>query len=103
VRLRWTERSRSDLLAIRRFIARDKPGAARAWLARLRHRALQAADLPSAGRKVPELGRDDVREVLERGYRIVYRVLEDEIHILTVFEGHKSLRPDNLEEPNRDS
>lgn len=41
------------------------------------------------GVRVPEIDRDDVREVLLRGYRIVYRVLEHEIHVLTVFEGHR--------------
>ncbi len=27
--------------------------------------------------------REDVRGILERGYRIVYRVLENEVHILS--------------------
>ncbi len=98
MKLLWTERSRADLLEIRRFIARDKPGAASDWLARLRQRALQAAELPSSGRSVPELGREDIREILERDYRIVYRVLEDEIHVLTVFEGHQRLRLEELDD-----
>ena len=92
MRLRWTRRARSDLLQIRRYIARDKPGAARRWVARLRQRARDAASHPRAGRRVPELGRDDVREVLLRNDRIVYRILESEIHVLTVFEGHRTLR-----------
>lgn len=47
--------------------------------------------MPHAGRQVPELGRDDIREVLVRGYRIVYRVGPNGIDILTVFEGHRLL------------
>lgn len=39
------------------------------------HRAQPAAELPSSGRKVPELDRDDLREIVKRGYRIVYRWL----------------------------
>lgn len=97
MKLRWTARARQDLLDIGGYIARDKPGAARAWVERLRQRALQAADRPSSGRKVPELGRDDVRELVERGYRIVYRVLENEIHILTVFESHRSFRAGDVQ------
>ncbi len=99
MKLRWTERARRDLLDIGRYITRDKPVAARRWVARLRQRAHQAADLPLSGRRVPELGRDDVREVLERSYRIVYRILEEEIHVLTVFEGHKRLRSSELDVP----
>lgn len=35
--------------------------------------------------------REDVREVIERSYRIVYRVVSDGIVVLTVFEGHRLL------------
>ena len=92
MRLRWTDRARRDLLSIGRFIARDKPGAARRWVERLRRRARDAARHPYAGRMVPELGQDHVREVLVGRYRIVNEVHADEIRILTVFEGHRPLR-----------
>lgn len=46
----------------------------RAWVERLRARARRAAQMPWAGRVVPELGRDDIQEVSLRAYRIVYRV-----------------------------
>jgi len=45
---------------------------------------------------VPEFGRDDVREVFVRTYRIVCRMLPDEIHVLTVFEGSRLLHPSNI-------
>ena len=96
-KLRWTDRSRRDLLEIGRFIARDKPGAARRWVARLRQRALQAAQHPDSGRQVPELARSDVREIIEAGYRIVYRLVGREVHILTVFESHRLLRASELD------
>ena len=93
MKLRWTERARRDLLDIGDYIARDNRTAARAWVERLRNRARKAAHAPQAGRVVPEFGRDDVREVFLRTYRIVYRIREDAIHVLTVFEGHKLLSP----------
>jgi plasmid stabilization system protein ParE len=88
---RWTERAVSDLLAIGEYIAADNPAAARSWVERLRERALAAAEVPRAGRVVPELGRDDVRETFLRTYRIVYRVVPEGIVVLTVFEGHRLL------------
>jgi plasmid stabilization system protein ParE len=36
---------------------------------------------------VPELQRQDIREVIEPPYRIVYRILTDRIDVLTVFHG----------------
>jgi plasmid stabilization system protein ParE len=90
-RLRWTLRAQSDLLEIARFIARDNPEAARRWVAMLRKRARAAARMPRAGRRVPELGRDDVREVVVRRYRIVYQIAPDGIVVLVVFESHRQL------------
>lgn len=69
----WTERSAHALEAIGAYIAQDNPEAATRWLARLIARAEKAAVIPHGGRIVPELGRDDVREVFVRTYRIVYR------------------------------
>ena len=89
MKLRWSRRARQDLLEIGRYIARDNHAAARKWAEHLRQRARQAAEHPHAGRVVPEHSRPDLREVLLRGYRIVYLVREDAIEILTVFEGHR--------------
>ena len=88
-RVRWSHRAREDLLEIARFIGADDPGAARAWVEKLREQARRVASTPMAGRRVPELGRDDIREVLLRHYRIVYRVEPHGILVLTVFEGHR--------------
>ncbi len=95
MKLRWTHRARRDLVDVGRYVARDKPGAARRWVERLRRRARDAAELPRSGRKVPEIDREDVREVLLRHYRIVYRIHAAEIRVLTVFEGHR-LFPDEV-------
>jgi len=100
VKLRWTARARSDLFAIGRYIARDNPEVARRWVARLRERARAAARRPVAGRIVPELNRPDIREVLLRSYRLVYRLKDDSVHVLTVFEGHRLLRAEDLGELN---
>jgi len=84
------------LRAIARYIARDDPDAARRWVGRLRERAREAAATPKAGRRVPEIDRDDIREVLLRSYRIVYCLTEGGILVLTVFEGHRLFPQDAL-------
>jgi addiction module RelE/StbE family toxin len=96
LKVRWTPHARHDLSAIGRYIARDKPGAARRWVERLRQRAKKAAEMPYAGRVVPEEQREDIREVLVVNYRIMYRVHDDAIEVLTVLEGHQQFPHDAI-------
>lgn len=88
-RLVWTRRAVADLEAMGDYIARDKPAAAERWVLRLMSVAEKAATIPLAGRRVPELGRDEVRETFTHSYRIVYRVTAEQVQVLTVFESHR--------------
>jgi len=88
-RFSWTDRALADLEAIGDYIARDNPAAAERWVLQLMAIAENAGRNPLAGRRVPELSRDDVREVFRRTYRIVYRVTDEQLEVLTVFEGHR--------------
>ncbi len=96
--VRWTRDAVEDLREIRSFIALDDARAATRWVERLRERARLAADHPLSGRIVPEFGRDDLREVFVRTYRVVYRALPGEIHVLTVFEGSRLLRSSDIDD-----
>ena len=89
MKLFWTDTAKQDLLEIRRYIAVDNPNAANQWVQRLRKRARNALQAPHAGRRVPEISREDVRELIEGNYRIVYQVFADRLVILTVYEGHQ--------------
>jgi toxin ParE1/3/4 len=90
----WTDRALRDLAQIDDYIAADDPRAAERWIDKLVAAAERAGRLPGAGRMVRERKRPDLREVLVRTYRIVYRVRGAQIEILTVFEGHMRLPED---------
>ena len=62
---------------------------------RLTGRSEQIASLPLSGRMVPEYEAPDVREVIERPYRIIYRIKPDQIDILAVVHGAQTLPPDS--------
>jgi addiction module RelE/StbE family toxin len=98
VALIWTERAREDLADVFRYIARDNREAAARWVGRLIEHVENAAGTPLGGRVVPEVQRDDVREVFLRTYRIIYRVAGEDIRVLTVFEGHRRLRNEDLDD-----
>ena len=91
MKLRWSERSVNDLIAIQRYISQDNPQTAKKWIAKLRQRAKSTTETPLLGRIVPEFNQADIREVFQGNYRIVYKVKVDEILILTLFEGHQLL------------
>lgn len=46
---------------------------------------------PLAGRKVPEFGQEDLREIIFRGYRVIYRVSGNTLSILRVVHGARNL------------
>jgi toxin ParE1/3/4 len=97
----WTEYALRDLERIDSYIARSSPAAAARWVGKLIATAASLASAPMSGRAVPEKGRRDIREVLQRHYRIVYRLRESRIDILTVFEGHKQLPPNAVPDDDR--
>ena len=89
MKLFWTNTAKQNLREIRRYIAADNPTAATRWIKRLKGRTRNALHAPFSGRMVPEFSRDDIRELIEGNYRIVYQVFEDRLVVLTVFEGHR--------------
>lgn len=58
-------------------------------------RSQQIAEQPLSGRKVPEYASDEIRELIEKPYRIIYRIKEDQIDVLAVIHGSR-LFPDGL-------
>lgn len=85
----WSLQALADLEEIGAYIERDDPVAAARWIGKLVAAAESAADVPLGSRRVPELGRDDVRERIIGNYRLVYWLRDDRLEVLTVFEGHR--------------
>ena len=94
MRVHWTHTAIEHLLAIYEHIARDAPLYARRTIDRLTKRSEQIAAFPWSGRMVPEYEVPDIREVIERPYRIIYRIKTDQIDILAVVHGAQLLLPE---------
>ena len=89
----WSREAGDNLVDIEEFIARDSVERAVRFVdALIDHAEALLTDNQRSGRSVPEIGHPDIRELIFRGYRIVYRLNGDRIEILTVFEGHRLLR-----------
>ena len=73
------------------YIARDAPRYAAVFARRVFQATDRLAAFPRLGRVVPEIGRDDMREVIVQSYRVIYRLLPDEVEILIVHHGASPL------------
>jgi len=90
----WTDQALDDLDCICLFIARDSPRYARIFAQRAFEATERLEEFPLSGRMVPEVGRKDIREVILGNYRIIYRVRDEEVEILTVHHGARMLKLD---------
>ena len=87
----WTTQALVDLDAVCLFIARDAPRYAELFAERVFRTTDRLAEFPRSGRVVPEIGREDIRELIVQDYRVIYRVISDEVEILTVHHGARPL------------
>jgi toxin ParE1/3/4 len=93
----WTWEARERLLEIHAYISQYSPKAARSVAARLLQRSRKLAVPPITGRRLPEYPDAELREVLERPFRLIYLVKADRIEIVTVKHYRRRLPRD----PNR--
>ena len=82
--VRWTDAAQNQLAAIHAYIAANSPEYARRTVDRLTQRSRQIAQYPKSGRMVPEYESDDLREVIEGSYRVIYRIFADRIDVIAV-------------------
>lgn len=92
----WTDRAKRRLKLIEEYIAQGASEVAQRTVRRILARSRQIGGLPQSGRKVPEYDHPEIREVLERPYRIIYRVRSDRIDVLTVMH-YRQLLPKDRE------
>ena len=90
--LRWTEHAVTQLAALAEYISLDSPFYAEQVVDRVVARLEQARPHRGSGRAVPELGREDVCELIEAPYRLVYRVRADAIEVLSILHGRQRVR-----------
>ncbi len=96
MKILWTKESLIRLQEIEEYISRDNPVTAIKFINKLIEIAESLVDNPKLGRVVPELSLENIRELLYKNYRIVYLVKKNTIDILTVFEGHRLLKKQEI-------
>jgi addiction module RelE/StbE family toxin len=92
-RVTWSPEALDDVEAIAEYIERDSPAYARAVVQKILATTRKLQRFPRAGRTVPELGDDAMRELLVYSYRVIYRVRDQAVLVVAVIHGKRELAP----------
>jgi toxin ParE1/3/4 len=88
-KLIWSPQSLHDLESIRDYVATDSPRYAALVVERIVHGVERLAGFPESGRIVSERNDPQLREVIVKPYRAVYRLRPGIVEIVTVFRASR--------------
>ena len=88
----WSPLSFERLENIYEFISDKDNVAAKKFINRIFERVESLSKYPERGRKVPEINRNEIREIFESEYRSIYKIELKKIIILTI-RNFKQLLP----------
>lgn len=92
-RVSWSPEAIEDVEAIATYISRDSQFYASAVVKKILTTAGKIGQFPHIGSIVPEISDQVIRERFVYSYRIIYRVLENEVMIVAVIHGRRLLDP----------
>lgn len=92
----WSPLSIEQVREITFYIALDKSSVAEKWVETIFSAVERLEIFPESGRKVPEVNRDDIREIILGNYRIIYKIELKKIIILIVKSSRQKLSVDEL-------
>jgi toxin ParE1/3/4 len=90
----WSETAENDLVSIIEYIAGENPLQASRIFSEIRKRAESLNAFPDRGRMVPELQNQGItlyRELIIGPWRVMYRVSEDSVYVLSVLDSRQNV------------
>jgi toxin ParE1/3/4 len=87
----WSQSALNDIQEIVSFISRDSEQYAVNFATRIVETVETLGQFPEIGRVVPEYNNPEIRELIYRNYRVVYKVNPGFVEIITVFQGSRLL------------
>lgn len=91
-KVNWTLKAQASLDSIYEYIHQDAPFYAERFVQQLIDSADRLETFPLSGRLVPEVEREDIREIIFQSYRIIYWIANDnQIDIIAVLHAARDL------------
>jgi addiction module RelE/StbE family toxin len=90
----WAKAAENDLKEIIEFISAESPGNALKILKNIKEKASNLYTIPERGRVVPELqdqGISQYRELVIPPWRLIYRIAEHEIYVLSIIDSRRNV------------
>lgn len=87
----WTATAVENLSAIYAYIAQTSPQYAARIVDRITRRSEQIASFPLSGRIVSEFETEEIREIIEGSYRIIYYIKPEQIDVLAIIHGSQQI------------
>jgi toxin ParE1/3/4 len=91
----WHPEAYNELHGIAEYISRDSEAYAAGVVTRIISATDDLIEFPRIGRRVPEWDDDAIRERIVGNYRVIYRLRDEYILVLTVIHGARLL-PDDI-------
>lgn len=98
MRIIWSPLAINRTSEIAKYIAQDSAATAANWIDAVFTKVEQLESFPESGRIVPEINTQKIRELIYGNYRIIYRIEEKQISILTVRHGKQILPTDEIKD-----
>ncbi len=93
VQVNWTFQAKDDLKSITDYISRDSKLYAKLQVVRIRNRTHILKSRIRVGKIVPEIDQNNIRELIEGRYRIIYKIVsKNQVDILTVHHSARDLK-----------
>ncbi len=83
----WSPLALERVNDIADYIAETSVEAAKVWLIDIFGAVDRLQEFPESGRVVPEVKQPNIRELVFKNYRVIYRVERKQVSILTVRHG----------------
>jgi len=92
----WSPLAVDRVSEIAAYIAQENPATAKKWVDAVFRKVKDLQTFPEIGRIVPEIQNKTIRELIYGNYRLIYRLEEKRISVLTVRHGNQILPVDEI-------
>jgi len=93
-KINWANVAENDLIEIIEYISIESPADALKILQKIKKMASSLHSLPERGRVVPELQDQGIliyREIVIPPWRIIYRISDHDVYVLTVLDARRNV------------